>query len=59
MPAPVDHVTWTDGVAGFARRDDLGTAPKVLVHTGTLSAAASAGLTAAGWKAVAVDYPAR
>lgn len=59
VPAPVDHVTWTEGVADFARRDDLGTAPKVLLHTGTLSPAASAGLTAAGWKEVAVDYPAR
>ena len=59
VPAPVDHVTWTEGVAGFARRDDLGAAPKVLLHTGTLSPTASAGLTAAGWKTVAVPYPAR
>ena len=57
VPAPVDHVTWTEGVADFARRDDLGTAPKVLLHTGTLSPAASAGLTAAGWKAIGVAYP--
>ncbi len=59
VPAPVDYVTWTEEVAGFATRDDLGTAPKVLVHTGTLSPAASAGMTAAGWKALAVPYPAR
>lgn len=59
VPAPVDHVTWTEGVADFARRDDLGAAPKVLLHTGTLSPAASAGLTAAGWKVVGVAYPTR
>ena len=54
VPAPVDHVTWTEQVAGFATRDDLGTAPKVLVHTGRLSPAANAGLLAAGWKLIAV-----
>jgi hypothetical protein len=59
VPAPVDHVTWTDQVAGFAQRDDLGTAPKVLIHTGRMSPAASAGLTAAGWKTVGVAYPVR
>ena len=59
VPAPVDYVTWTEEVAGFATRDDLGTAPKVLVHTGTLSPAAAAGLAAADWKALAVPYPAR
>jgi hypothetical protein len=58
VPAPVDHVTWTEQVAGFSQRDDLGTAPKVLVHTGKLSPAAAAGLTAAGWKLVPVSYPA-
>lgn len=52
VPAPVDHVTWTEQVAGFARRDDLGPAPKVLIHTGKLSPATTAGLTAAGWKIV-------
>lgn len=59
VPAPVDHVTWTEEVAGFAKRDDLGTEPKVLIHTGKMSPAASAGLTAAGWKLVPVPYPAR
>jgi hypothetical protein len=59
VPAPVDHVTWTDQVAGFAQRDDLGTAPKVLIHTGRMSPAASAGLLAAGWKSVGVAYPSR
>jgi len=59
VPAPVDHVTWTEEVAGFAQRDDLGTAPKVLVHTGHLSPATTTGLTAAAWKIVAVPYPER
>lgn len=59
VPAPVDYVTWTEEVAGFAKRDDLGTDAKVLVHTGTLSPAATAGLAAAGWKMVAVAYPSR
>lgn len=59
VAAPVDHVTWTAEVAGFAQRDDLGSASKVLVHTGSLSPAASAGITAAGWKTVKVPYPSR
>ncbi|MEO5715547.1 MAG: hypothetical protein ABIT37_18865 [Luteolibacter sp.] len=59
VPAPVDYVTWTEQVATFSLRDDLGTAPKVLVHTGKLSPAATAGLTAAGWKDIAVSYPTR
>ncbi len=57
VPAPVDHVTWTAEVSNFVQRDDLGSAPKVLVHTGKLSPAATAGLSAAGWKEVAVGYP--
>jgi hypothetical protein len=57
VPAPVDHVTWTEQVAMFSQRDDLGTAPKVLVHTGKLSPATTAGFTAAGWTCVAVTYP--
>ena len=57
VPAPVDHVTWTEQVAGFATRDDLGSAPKVLVHTGKLSAATTAGFTAAGWTAQSIAYP--
>ncbi|MCX6866381.1 MAG: hypothetical protein NTV46_09240 [Verrucomicrobia bacterium] len=57
VPVPVDYVTWTEQVAGFAQRDDLGTAPKVLLHTGQLSAAAAAGLKAAGWQTVVIAYP--
>jgi len=59
VPAPVDHVTWTEEVAGFALRDDLGDAPKVLIHTGRMSPAATAGLMSAGWKSVGVAYPSR
>lgn len=59
VPAPVDHVTWTEQVAAFASRDDLGTAPRILVHTGTFSPAATAGFTAAGWQLAAVPYPDR
>jgi hypothetical protein len=59
VPAPVDHVTWTDEVAHFAQRDDLGEAPKVLLHTGRMSGAAAAGISAAGWKSVGVAYPSR
>jgi hypothetical protein len=59
VPAPVDHVTWTEQVAGFAQRDDLGAAPKVLVYTGKLSPATAAGFAAAGWKTVGVGYPLR
>ena len=56
VPAPVDHVTWTEQVDGFAHRDDLGTAPRVLVHTGKFSPAAAAGFKAAGWSMVPVAY---
>ena len=57
VPAPVDYVTWTDEVAGFAGREDLGEGSKVLLHTGRLSPAAAKGLEATGWLPVAVAYP--
>ncbi len=56
VPAPVDYVTWTEQVAGFASRDDLGTSPRVLVHTGRLSTAAAGGFQAAGWSLVPTGY---
>lgn len=56
VPAPVDHVTWTEQVDGFAHRDDLGTAPRVLVHTGKFSPAADGGFKAAGWSMMPVAY---
>lgn len=57
VPAPVDYVTWTEQVAAFAQRDDLGKGPKLLVHTGTLSEATSGGFRANGWTTVQVGYP--
>lgn len=57
VAAPVDYVTWTEQVAGFAQRDDLGKGPKLLVHTGTLSEATKEGLRASGWTTVQVGYP--
>lgn len=59
VPAPVDHVTWTEDVAAAAMRDDLGPEPRLLVHSGRLSPAAAAGFAAAGWKTEAVPYPTR
>ncbi len=56
VPAPVDYVTWTEQVAGFARRDDLGTAPRVLVHTGRFSPVAAEGFKSAGWSMIPVPY---
>ena len=55
VPAPVDFVTWTEQVAAFAQRDDLGDSPKFLLHTGTLSPKATAGFTAAKWSTVATS----
>jgi hypothetical protein len=57
IPAPVDHVTWTEQVAAFATRDDLKPATKRLIHTGTLSDATKAGLQASGWQTMPVAYP--
>lgn len=57
VAAPVDHVTWTEQVATFAYRDDLGAGAKCLVHTGTLSETATAGFTAAGWTVAPLPYP--
>jgi hypothetical protein len=59
VPAPVDHVTWTEEVAAFASRDDIPAGTRTLIHTGRLSPAAATGITAAGWKSVAVPYPGR
>jgi hypothetical protein len=57
VPAPVDYVTWTEEVAGFAQRDDLGNSAKTLMHTGRFSPVATAGMTAAGWKLIDLDGP--
>jgi hypothetical protein len=57
VPAPVDYVTWTEPVAAFAQRDDLKSATKLLVHTGTLSKATNDGLRTNGWQTLQVAYP--
>lgn len=59
VPAPVDFVTWTEEVAGFASRDDLSATPKTLVHTGQLSQAAADGFLASGWNLAPMNYPTR
>ncbi len=50
--APVDYVSWTEGVAEFAHRDDLGTRGHRLVIDAGLSPAAKHGMEAAGWEVV-------
>jgi hypothetical protein len=57
IPAPVDHVTWTEQVAAFAAREDLKPSTKRLIHTGKLSDATQKGFQANGWQTVAVAYP--
>lgn len=59
IPAPVDYVTWTEQVADFARRDDLGNTAKLLVFTGKISPSAAEGFYGAGWKILPVPYPIR
>jgi hypothetical protein len=49
VPAPLDHLSWTDGVQAFAKRDHAGAKQKVVWLTGRASAAAKEGLGAAGW----------
>jgi len=55
VPAPVDFVTWTEEVANFAKREDIGFKSKTLVHTGQLSAAASTGLRSSGWVVIRME----
>jgi hypothetical protein len=57
IPAPVDYVAWTEQVAHFAQRDDLGVPNKTLIHTGTVSTVAQAGFAAAGWTLKSTPYP--
>ncbi|MES2475165.1 MAG: hypothetical protein V4640_05250 [Verrucomicrobiota bacterium] len=56
VAAPVDFVTWTEQVAGFSSRDDLGQAPRVLLHTGKIAPPAAEGLKAAGWSLLPLPY---
>jgi hypothetical protein len=59
VPAPVDFVTLTEQVSNFAQRDDLGTGPKILIHTGVFSQATSTAFSKADWKSVEITYPLR
>lgn len=49
LPTPVDHVSWTNQVADFARRDDLTGLKPILLLPGTLSPLAEKELTSLGW----------
>jgi hypothetical protein len=50
VPAPVDYVSWTEGIAGFAGRPDLVAAKSRQVWlTGRLSPRTSQELAAGGW----------
>jgi hypothetical protein len=49
VPAPVDYIAWTEGVATFARRADLQARERTLVTTGRRSPRAAKELTSQGW----------
>lgn len=50
VPAPLDYLSWTEGVKAFAERKDLGPGPRVVWLTGRPSAAAARGLALNGWR---------
>jgi hypothetical protein len=49
VPAPLDHVAWTERVARFATRPELRAPRRTVLLTGTTSARAKKELTALGW----------
>lgn len=49
VPAPLDYLSWTEGVKTFAERKDLGAGPRVVWLTGRFSPTASRGLKEHGW----------
>ena len=49
IPAPLDYLSWTEGVKAFAERKDLGAGPRVVWLTGHFSPAALRGLKQTGW----------
>jgi hypothetical protein len=53
VPAPVDYVSWTEEVAGFAMREDLRDRQPILLHTGAISPVAAKGLETHGWRTLA------
>lgn len=52
IPAPVDYLSWTEGVAGFANRDDLLGRKPVLLLGGGASERTRSELNALGWSVV-------
>jgi hypothetical protein len=50
VPAPVDYVSWTERVAGFANRDDLKASGRSVWLTGKMSPRARREFEALGWK---------
>jgi hypothetical protein len=49
VPAPVDYVSWTQRVAGFAQRDDLAAAQRGIWLTGRMTPRAKAAFEGLGW----------
>ncbi len=49
LPAPVDYVSWTERVAGFAERPDLAAPQRSVWITGRMTPRAKAGFEALGW----------
>jgi hypothetical protein len=49
VPAPVDYVSWTQRVSGFAQRDDLAAAQRGVWLTGRMTARAKAAFEELGW----------
>ncbi len=49
VPAPVDYLSWTERVGGFAERPDLQSSLRSLWLTGHMSGSAHRGLTSLGW----------
>ena len=50
MPAPVDYVSWTERIGGFAQRPDLKAARHGIWLTGRISDIAERGFLGLGWK---------
>lgn len=49
LPAPVDYVSWTERVAGFAERPDLAAPQRSVWLSGRMTPRAKAGFEALGW----------
>ena len=49
VPAPVDYVSWTERIAGFAGSEDLKAAQWTVLLTGKMSPRAKKEFEARGW----------